>query len=347
MTAKSWPLWIVSGLLLWGTFLVLGPFLPAIFWAAILVLISWPLYQNLLNAMGKQPLWAALSMTLLLALSVFVPVTLIGVILTREVGLLLQSFQSGTPLLSLAALAQTVESLPFGSQLSDTIRGLDIPQVQAALQARAGQILGVLAGVGLDVTQSIITLGLTIFTAFFLYYNGDYLAQQITLGLDRLGGKPLVSLIPTLTNTIQAVILGLVLTALAQGFLAGLGLWVAGVPGPVLLAVLVALVSVVQVPTPIVWFPCVIWLISQGELLPAAGLMAWGTLVVGTIDNILKPIFISQGTGIPFLLVFFGVLGGLLAFGTLGIVLGPVVLSLLITLWRRWLTEPEELPPPY
>lgn len=331
-------LWVViAGGLLWGAFAVLGPFLTAAAWAGVLTLVTWPLYIKLWPK--ERNTWTALAMTGAVALAVFVPVVILGAILAQEGQMAYRSFKTGGPA-DLTLLFNWVGTLPwFGPQLQSFLQAIDGPQVQAGLQARLGQIFNVLGGIGREVSSALITLGLTLFTMFFFYRSGEDLTRQLTRGLDRLGGEALSSLLIPLADTVRSVVLGLIVTALAQGALAGLGMAVAGVRLAVLLGVLTALVAIPQIPTFLVWFPCVVWLLANGQMLQGLGLLAWGTLVVSTIDNVLKPIFISQGSGIPFLLVFFGVLGGLLAFGSLGIVLGPVILSLLVVLWRRWIAE--------
>ncbi|WP_287128386.1 AI-2E family transporter [Candidatus Cyanaurora vandensis] len=345
MTRQQWALFVLTGLLLWGAWLVLGPFLPAIGWAAVLALVSWPIHEKIYLQFNKQALWAAAAMTALLSLAVILPVALIATGLARDAVTTYQTVQTdGTLSLdslkaNYSALGGAAARLPVvGGPLQDFLRGIDLVQIQGWLQASAGRVLSFLANAGQTVSQALITLGLIIFTIFFLYLSGRDLVHQIRQVLQQLGGEPLVSLLEPLAATVQAVVLGLVVTGAAQGLLAGLGLWVAGIKIALLLGVLAALLSILQIPTPVVWFPCVVYLAVNGEIWPSIALFLWGAIVVGTIDNILKPIFISQGTGIPILLVFFGVLGGLLAFGTLGIVLGPVILSLLLTLWRRWTT---------
>ncbi|BAC90700.1 glr2759 [Gloeobacter violaceus PCC 7421] len=351
VTRQQWAMLVVAGVLAWVAYLVLGPFLPAIAWAAILALVSWPLYQKVYEILDKRSIYAALAMTLLVSLSVILPVVLIAASLASDAVELYRTVQAdGSMSLaalkeSYAALGRTVARVPVvGGQLQNWLREVDLVQVQQWLRSGAGRILTWLAGFGQAISGALVTLGLTIFTLFFLYLSGLDLVRQTREALEKLGGEPLVSLLDPLGATVRAVVLGLVLTGAAQGLLAGLGLWVAGIEIALILGVLAALLSILQIPTPVVWFPCVIWLAANGQTWQAVALFLWGALVVGTIDNFLKPLFISQGTGIPILLVFFGVLGGLLAFGTIGIVVGPVSLALLLVLWRRWTAPPETVP---
>jgi len=139
-----------------------------------------------------------------------------------------------------------------------------------------------------------------------------------------------------------------VATALAQGALAGLGYWWARVDGPVLLGAVTALVAMLPFGAPLVWGSIGAWLLVSGEFAAGIGLLLWGALVVSWVDNLIRPLVISSATRIPFLLVLFGVLGGLAAFGLIGLFLGPVILAVLVAVWREWLDEADDppLPPP-
>ncbi len=127
---------------------------------------------------------------------------------------------------------------------------------------------------------------------------------------------------------------------MAQGIVAGIGFWITGMPGTILLGFAVTALSVVPVGPPLVWIPCAAWLYSQGEIGYAVFLVLWGTLAVSSVDNFLKPILIARGTPLPLALVFLGVLGGLMTFGFLGLILGPVLLSIGMALLQAWLKRP-------
>ena len=157
--------------------------------------------------------------------------------------------------------------------------------------------------------------------------------------LHRFVGARVDAYLAAVGVTTQAVVYGLVLTALAQGTLAGLGYWAAGVEAPVLLAALTVLVALIPFATPFVWGSIGVWLLLQGQLAAGVGLLLWGVLVVSWVDNLIRPLVISRATSIPFLLVMFGVLGGLAAFGLVGLFLGPVILAVLMAVWREWLEE--------
>ena len=137
------------------------------------------------------------------------------------------------------------------------------------------------------------------------------------------------------------MVYGLVLTALAQGLLAGLGYWAAGVRSPALLAVVTALIALIPFGTPFVWGSIGAWLVLHGQTAAGVGLLLWGTLVVSWVDNLIRPMVISSASHTPFLLVMFGVLGGVTAFGLIGLFVGPVILAVLMAVWREWLGQQE------
>ncbi len=332
---------LLTVLLLWGALLVLAPFLSAICWAVIVAVVTWPLYEKLQSFLGKRPIWSALIMTLLVFLGVFLPLVFIGLLLVEQVTDIARTFNLNTLSTQIDSLVARSQQVPWiGAQLNASLQDLG-PQLREGLRSRIGGILAFLAGVGQQVTQGVITLGLTVFISFFFYNHGDTWVTQGQRSLYRLGGDPLASLLKPLANTVRAVVLGLTLTAAVQGFLAGLGFWAVGSEGAVIWGLVTTLLAIIQIPTLLVWLPWALWLVFAGQLWQGLALLAWGALAVSTIDNFLKPIFISQGAGIPFLVVLFGVLGGVLAFGTLGIILGPVLLSVLLTLWQRWVDSGE------
>jgi predicted PurR-regulated permease PerM len=328
---------LVTVLLLAGAWLVLAPFLSAISWAVIVAIVTWPFYRKLDVWLGKRPVWPALLMTFSVFLGLFLPLVVVGGLIVRQVSTFLVTFKFQALSAQLDMLMSTSRQLPFiGPQIQAWLQSLE-PQLETGLRGQIGRILSFLANIGQGIGQSLITFGLTLFILFFLYLYGKLLAAQIEQALYRFGGESLTSLLDPITNTVRAVASGLLLTAIAQGFLAGLGFWAVGISGEVVWGLVTVLLAIIQIPTFLVWLPWSLWLIFTGQLWQGLALLAWGALAVSTIDNVLKPIFISQGSGIPFLLAFFGVLGGLLAFGTVGIILGPVILSILLTLWQRWL----------
>jgi predicted PurR-regulated permease PerM len=160
----------------------------------------------------------------------------------------------------------------------------------------------------------------------------------------RIGGVHHLNLLDVAAQTIRGVAAGIIFTAFIQAVLLVLGLLVVGSPGPVLLGFLTFFILVLQLPNWIVWLPVVVWLGYRGETGYAIFLFVWGTFVVSTVDNFIRPYLISQGARLPLLLIFVGVIGGLFAYGFIGLFVGATLLGVGYTIFRSWLDE--EPPPP-
>lgn len=208
-------------------------------------------------------------------------------------------------------------------------------QIGAWVEHRTRDLLDLLGGVG----RNAFKLGFALMTVLFLYRDGDALLAQLRRVLHLFIGERIEGYLDAVGATTKAVVYGLVLTALAQGFLAGLGYWVAGVRAPMLLAVLTALIALIPFGTPFVWGSIGIWLLLNGQVAAGVGLLLWGTLVVSWVDNLIRPMVISSASRVPFLLVMFGVLGGVAAFGLIGLFIGPVILAVMMAVWREWLEQ--------
>jgi predicted PurR-regulated permease PerM len=218
-----------------------------------------------------------------------------------------------------------------------------LPQEPTALRAQlmewatpwaneAAQILG-------DMGRNMAKFGLALLAVFFLYRDGEGLLGQTRLVLRRFLGKRGNAYLTAMAETSQAVMYGLILTALAQGFVAGIGYWVVGVPGAVLFGALTAILALIPFGPPIVWVPISLWLLWNGHVFAGIGLFIWGAVAISWIDNLVRPLVISSSTRIPFLLVILSVLGGVAAFGLLGLFLGPIAVALLLAVWREWVGE--------
>jgi predicted PurR-regulated permease PerM len=173
-----------------------------------------------------------------------------------------------------------------------------------------------------------------LFVLFFVLRDGPAMAQQV-VSLLPIEGQRRTLLQRHLTDMTRAVFLGLGLTAVAQGVLLGVGFWIAGLPSPLVFGVLGVILALVPMVGPaLLWIPGAIWLAARGESGYAIFLTLWGSIVVGLVDNLLRPLLISGRAEVPTLAVFVGVIGGLAAFGFIGLFLGPIVLGLLIALFR-------------
>ncbi len=164
------------------------------------------------------------------------------------------------------------------------------------------------------------------------------MARVLTALLERIAGPQANRLIAVTGATVRGVVYGILGTALVQGILTALGLWAAGVPRPLLLAVIAGSMSVLPIGAPAIWIPACFWLLSNGHTWTAILLFTYGVVFISGSDNVIRPYFIARGAKLPFLLTMLGVLGGALAFGLLGIFVGPVLLSVGFTLVREWAT---------
>lgn len=333
---------LVSGLLLavllLQTYGVIEHFLVPLGWASILVYATWPLFVRLKIHLGGRNTLAALLMTLLLAALIIAPLIWVAVLSQREITAFFRYLP--TWLEQKPELPPFIDRVPyFGAELSnlfeqfDNLRGLLKERVVPWLRQFSGQLLMILGDVGTIAAQ----LALTLLTAFFLYRDGRTVLSQSRKILTLALGERLENYLQAAQATIKAVVYGIVLTALAQGALAGLGYWAAGLGAPILLSLVTICFALIPFGTPLVWVSASLWLLFNGQTWAGISLALWGGLVVSWVDNIIRPLVISGATRIPFLLVFFGILGGLARFGLIGLFVGPVALALTLAVWREWL----------
>jgi predicted PurR-regulated permease PerM len=331
---------LIGGLLLLS-YVVLRPFLVPVIWAMILAFVTWPLYVKLRKAMRGRVTLSALTMTLLLTLAFVIPLVWLTSLMRHEVkGAydVLIAFLAKHP-----HLPSSIYNIPWlGEWLQDFIDrlGRDPQALRTEIGLWADQSLGeirtLIGGVGRNLAKIFFSL----LTVFFVYRNGEQLAQQVRAVLERIIGDRIHDYLKAIGDTTGAVVYGIVLAALAQGILAGLGYWVAGLQAPALLGAITVVVALIPFGAPLVWVSAGLWLLITDRTGAGLGLLAWGALAVSWIDNLIRPLVISNATKIPFLLVMFGVLGGIAAFGLVGLFVGPVILAVLMAVWREWLHVP-------
>jgi predicted PurR-regulated permease PerM len=339
----AWVRPLLLSLLLTGLALlclmILAPFITPIVWAAILAYASWPLYRQLRRLLHGYRTIAALLMTVFLGCVVVVPVLWILVLVQGE---LIVAYQALTRYLAQGpqAMPDFLARIPWvGPKLQDTInRYATDPseltrELSAWLLGWASELGHILGGVG----RNIVKLSLTLLTVFFFFRDGETIAGQADHVVEGFFGDRLNPYVVTAGKMTRAVVYGLLITAFTQGVLAGVGYWVVGLAAPVLLGALTAILSIVPlVGTAIVWVPVGIYLLSVGLVWKGIIMLTWGAVLVHPADQVLRPILISNATRVPFLIVLFGALGGLTAFGLLGLFTGPVVLAIAMAIWREW-----------
>ena len=322
---------------------VLAPFWSALFWAAVLAFASWPLMRLLTRWLPGRETAAAGLLTAGWMLLVAVPLVLLGFNLADHIrdvtGLINDLKGAGLPTMPAWLvevpligdwLAETWQDLDAqGAALIDTVRPY-LGQVGNWLLARSAQIAG-----------GMLELALSLVLVFFFYRDGPRLAAFIHRMLERLIGTRADHYLELVAGTVQRVVNGVIGTAAAQGTLAAIGFWIAGVPGVLILGVLTFVFSLIPMGPPLVWIPATAWLISQEAYGMAVFLAIWGTFVISGVDNVLKPYLISRGGNLPLVVVLLGVFGGLLAFGFMGLFLGPTLLAVAYSLLSDWVSKEE------
>jgi predicted PurR-regulated permease PerM len=195
--------------------------------------------------------------------------------------------------------------------------------------------------IGKKIGQGFVDLSLGLFISFFFFTYGARAVKRIGILLERFIGNRGVHLLNISKETLVSVVYGVLGTAVAQGAVAGIGFWIANVPGATFLGFVTVLMSLIPGGPPFVWIPVMVWLFIEGHIGMGIFMAVWGVVAISGIDNILRPYFISLGSDLPLLLVLFGVLCGLLAFGFIGLFIGPTLLALAYNLLLEWSHEEE------
>ncbi len=317
--------------------LILKHFFVPVGWAVILVYTTWPIHRRIQGLLAGSQSLAALTTTLLLTSVIVIPLVWASVLLQAEIVEIyrnLPHWLDKKPVLPDFAARIPYLDKELGNLIgqSDTLRQLLRERVLPWLRQYSGQMLNMLGNVGYIAAK----LGFALLTAFFLYRDGPEVTEQVRRLLRALLGARLDNYIATTEETVKAVVYGIVLTAIAQGGVAGLGYWLVGLQTPILLGLATMFVAMIPFGAPLVWVSASLWLLANGQAWAGISLLLWGALVVSWVDNIIRPIVISGASRIPFLLVLFGVLGGLARFGFIGLFVGPVVLAIGFAVWREW-----------
>lgn len=326
--------------------LVLRPFLSALLWASILVYSTWPAFRVLRERTGLAPGAAALVMVGVEFLLIGLP--LVFATPTRREDIEgLRGAVEGLLTRGLPGLGDWLGRLPLvGHYLSEHLAGFDfgLSGLADLLTPYAGTLAQNALAVLLAVLSGLAEVLIAIALAFFLYRDGPAVARRAQAVLQRLAGERTQRLVTLTGDVTRGVVYGLLGTAVAQGLMTAFGLWIAGVPRPVLLGVIAGVISIMPVGAPLVWIPATLWLFTQGETGWGIFLGLYGAFGISSADNVIRPWLISRGADLPLLLTLLGALGGVFAFGFLGLFLGPVLLAVGFTLLRDW-ADDSALPP--
>jgi predicted PurR-regulated permease PerM len=318
---------------------VMAPFWSALFWGAVLAFASWPLMRLLTRALRGRESLAAGILTLGWMLLVAAPLVWLGFNLAdhvRDATVFIKDVQvDGLP-----DPPTWLASIPLvGERLVGYWTTID--QQGAAMLASLKPYLGQVGNwlLARSAQSGILELTLSIVFVFFFYRDGPRLAAFVLSLLERLIGDRAQYYVDLVAGTVQRVVNGVIGTAAAQAVLALVGFLIAGVPGALVLGIGTFLLSLVPMGPPLIWIPATAWLAWKGEYGMAIFLGLWGTFIVSGVDNVLKPYLISRGGNLPLVIVLLGVFGGLLAFGFIGLFIGPTLLAVAYSLLLDWVAD--------
>lgn len=328
------------------SFSILKYFIVPVIWAIIIAYMTWPIYAWIQKKCGlKRRNLTAACMLLMIILTIGIPIGFGIIILQREgqdlIIQLQQQMNSGR-----LTLPDIILQLPLiGTEIKRILLELNthpdstIQNIIAWLQSNLSYGRLFIHEVG----RNLIKLCFTLLSLFFFYRDGQSLLKQVQFVFEKIIGHRTQQYIQTISETTRAVVYGIGLTALVQAILAGLSYFLAGVPNPLLITLVTFILALIPFGTPISYGCVAIWLLSQGHAMAAIGVLIWGLCIVSTSDNVIRPLVISGATQIPFLLIMFGVLGGITSFGLVGLFIGPVILAVLLAIWREWTQELKEI----
>jgi predicted PurR-regulated permease PerM len=349
---RSWDLTrillavVAIGGLIAVSFWVLRPFLPAVVWATMIVVATWPALRAVEARLWGRRSLAVLVMTLAMVAVLVVPMTMAVVAIVGRVDEMV-AWSRALVARPLPGLPDWVAGLPLVGQriatewqkLTTTSADDLAASVTPYLTGIAAWLLARAGGVGTFLLQFL----LTVVVASLLYARGEAVANGVLAFARRLAGDDGVRVTILSAGAIRAVALGIVVTALVQAAVGGIGLAVTGVPHAFLLTCVIFMLGIAQLgPVPVL-LGAIVWLYATGQPTWGTVMLVWG-LVTASLDNVLRPVLIRKGADLPLVLVIAGVLGGLLAFGIVGLFVGPVVLAVTYTLLVAWVRAGEPLP---
>ena len=317
---------------------ILLPFYGPILWGAIIAMIFAPLYRRLLRRLKHRRSAAALLTMTIVLLIVVLPAALVVAALASEAAYVYQQLQSGAwnPALYLRGV---FEALPgWVTTLLDRFGLVNFDVLQRRLTnalAQGSQFIATQAlGIGQITFELLAEVFIALYLAFFLVRDGDALGRLMLRALP-MAPEHKQELVEKFTTVVRATVKGNLLVAAIQGTLGGLAFWVLGVTGALLWAVLMAFLSLLPaVGAGLVWLPVALYFFFSGALWQGLALVAWGVLVIGLVDNLLRPMLVGKDTRMPDYIVMISTLGGMATIGINGFVVGPAIAAMFIAVWH-------------
>ena len=312
-----------------------------VFWAAVLATVFFPLHRRYVRGLGGRRSWAALATMLTIVGLVVVPLSIAGLAVSREAIQLHEQITSGA--LDVGAPLRFLQRVtPLANEYLGGF-GVDIDGMVGRLSNSAVAVASFIAARALGIGQDIVRVAglffLMLYILFFFLRDGDRLVNTLVRVLP-LGDDRVRELLANFSDVSAATMKGTLVVGVVQGAIGGVLFWILGIPAPVFWGVAMALFSVLPAVGPaLIWAPAAIILLGLGEIVKGIVLITTGVLVIGLVDNVLRPLLVGRETQMPDYLVLLATLGGLAVFGVSGFVIGPVIAAFFLTVWGMFARE--------
>lgn len=337
---------LIVGMLIVGSLYVMRPFLAALIWATMISVSTWPLLASAQQRLGGRRWLAVLVMVLAMLLVLVVPIAA-AVLTLVDHAAGIHALVTAMPEYALPAPPDWLLKIPLAGktvwtkwkELSDAGPG----GLMSQIEPHAAQIVNWSLGKAGSIGSLLLHLLLTTVITGILFAKGEVAGHAVIRFSRRVSGQRGEVVVLLAAQAIRAVALGIIVTAIVQSALGGIGLWIAGVPLAAVLTAVMLILCIAQLGPGLPLLAGVAWLYWQGHTGTAIVLLVW-TLFVGTLDNFLRPLLIRRGADLPLLLILVGVIGGLFAFGLVGLFVGPMLLAVTYTLLQTWIDEVPDPP---
>jgi predicted PurR-regulated permease PerM len=318
--------------------LILWPFFGAVCWAVFIAIVFWPMHQRFLHGSHGRPNMAAAASLTVILLIVILPLAMLAASITQEASVFVERMRSGELQLSvffdrfLQALPEWARSMLHRFGLADL--GLLQQKMLAALSASGQALTSRVVGIGQVTLDFVVAFFLMLYMLFFLFRDGEQLSASVARSIP-LHPQHTRRLLTQFATVVRATVKGNIVVALVQGALGAVAFWFLGLRGAVLWGAVMAILSLLPaVGAALVWGPVAAWFFFSGAPIKGIGLIIWGALVIGLVDNVLRPVLVGKDTRMPDYLVLVATLGGIVVFGLNGFVIGPVIAAVFLVSWE-------------
>lgn len=333
--------------------LILWPFFGAVCWSVFIAIVFWPMHQRFLHGSHNRPNMAAAASVTVIVLIVILPMTMLIASITDEASQMVAKLRSGEINIGtyfqriLAALPEWARGMLQRFGMGDL--QLLQQKVMTAIGTSGQALTSRVVGIGQVTLDFVVAFFVMLYVLYFLFRDGDRLSQSIARTIP-LHPQHTRRLLTQFATVVRATVKGNIVVALVQGALGAIAFWFLGLPGAVLWGAVMAVLSLLPaVGAVLVWGPVAAYFFFTGEVVKGIGLTIWGALVIGLVDNVLRPILVGRDTRMPDYLVLVTTLGGIVVFGLNGFVIGPVIAAVFLVSWEMLASarqQPTVLPPP-